>query len=506
MLTANIGNRAIFEAMLSSSSDRIVKWLPWVFLALVAYVPIFHQLGTESIKTFDESLFALRAYRLAETGQYLNNFKEFPDGPSATNLKTPLFTGVQAFSFKIFGYTEFALRLPVALMVLLIGWLMIRATSYITDSTYGWTSVMVLLASFGLFHVHAARSGDHDVPLSFFLLLSAWGIYRYLEASDRKWIWMAGLATWAAMMTKGVAGAFWVPGLILYITWRKGWKSLLTDRNTWIVLSTVLTALIAYYAYREWDYPGFLEQLWKGELGGHYLKVHDGHNWPLLWYVERLITIRYSAWVWWLPVSWVAMWLPVMKPLRNWLILMNLVMLSQLAVISGSSTKLEWYDVPMYAPMAMIIGALFWAIWEGFIQTTTRSQWLRTGLVAGLVLAIWLPAYLPVFNKNVEPTYIDYPGERFAGLMKQVKRLYPDQKRYKIVYSSFSTHCLYYRLVYNEQLGYEIERAHGPEHLMVGDFVMTCEESMWEDLQKYYIIEPKTSKDRCFYAQIVGRL
>ena len=491
--------------MLSASTSRPARWLPWLILVLAAYVPVFHQLDTEAIKTFDESLFALRAYHLTETGEYLNNFKELPGGPSATNLKTPLFTGIQALSFSLFGYSELALRIPVALMVLVLMGLMIYAGKQVAGAEYGWISCMILLASWGFFHVHAARSGDHDVPLSAFLFLSAWALYQYLETCSSKWIWLVGIATWAAMMTKGVAGAFWVPGLAAYLFWKKGWGQLFHDRQFWLTAATCFGLLIGYYVYREWDYPGFISELWKGELGGHYLRVHDGHDWPFLWYVNRLFTTRYSAWLLWIPLSWVLMWTPAGKPLRNWLVLMNCVMLFQLLIISGSSTKLEWYDVPMYAPMAMIIGVGFVVIWKEWIQSSFQQPWKQWLIGGGLVLAIWLPAYVPVFEKNAEPTYIDYPGERYGGLMKQVKRMYPDHLDYTLVYSQFSTHCLYYRLTYN-QAGYEVTRAMGPEDLEAGDWVMVCEPFMWEELQKFFIIEPRTSRDGCYFAELVARL
>lgn len=473
---------------------------------MASYVPVFHQLGTEPVKTFDESLFALRAYWLAEHGEYLNNFKEFPNGPSATNLKTPLFSGVQALSFLLLGYTEFALRLPVALMVLAIFFLMYVSGKYIVDPVYGWASILVLLASWGFFHAHAARTGAHDVPLSFFLLLSAWSLYRYVEAPSRKWLWMVALATWAAMMTKGVAGAFWLPAFAVYLSIQQGWRPLLADKQAWLAMGTVLLLLVGYYAYREWDFPGFLAQLWKGELGGHYLRTHDGHDSPALWYVQRLATVRYSYWVWWLPLSWVMMLLPAMRPLRNWLLLMNLASLSQLLIISSSATKLEWYDVPMYAPMAMSIGAIFWLVWKKAILVLTDKTWIRSVVVLGLVVAIWLPAYVPIFQKNLRSEYLDYPGERFGGLMKQGARIFPDLKEYTLFYSQFSTHCLFYRMVYNDHKGYDITRKRVMSELETGEVVMICEPAIWEALQHDFIIEPLTSKDGCYLAKLVARL
>ncbi len=486
------------------------RLLPWLFLALAAYVPVFHHLGVEPVKTFDESLFALRAYRLATTGQYLNNYNEFDGGPSATNVKTPLFTGVQALSFRVMGYTELALRLPVALTVLGLMWLMVWAGKYAADWDYGWISAMVLLAVDGFFHVHAARSGDHDVPLSLCLMISAWALYRYFEASPaerRRWIWLAAMGTWAAMMTKGIAGALWLPGLAVYVTYRKGWPMLLRDKHTWLALASVIVLVMGYYAYREWDTPGFLFQVWKGELHGHYLRLHDGHDESTDWYVRELIHHRFAAWVWWIPASWAFLLLPnqLPGPLRRWVLLMNLVALSQLVVISFSTTKLGWYDVPMFAPMSMMVAAVIWMLWRSILEWLPLHTWQRWLLVGTLLIAIWLPAYLPVWKKNLVPRYLDYPGERYGGLMRQSARVFPNIRSYTLMYRQFSTHCLFYRLVYNEQMGYDVKRATHLDQLQVGEVVMVCEPEVWAELQERFLVEPLTFKDGCYLAHLAAQ-
>ncbi len=491
--------------MFSAIRERYKEWLPWMFFLAAAYVPVFHQLGTEPIKLFDESLFAMRAYQLAETGEYLNNFREFPQGPPGTNLKTPLFSVVQALNFKIFGYTEFALRFPVSLMVLVIFLIMYRAGKDVAGPAYSWVSLMVFLSAWGFFHVHGARTGAHDVPIAAFLLLSAWSVYRFVETPENKWIWLAAAATWAAMMTKGIAGAFWLPAIAIYLTWQQSWKALLSRPHSWYAMATVLLLLVGYYAYREWDYPGFLEHLWKGELGGHYGEVRDFHDHPWYWYLQRMASHRFHPWMYWIPAGWAALLLPRLRPLRKWGGLMTLVAAAQLAVVSTSSTKLEWYDIPAYAPIAMIVGALLYAIWTYILQGESIGYGKKVVVVLGLLGAIWAPAYWPVFEKNVAPTYIDHYAERYGALMKQTKRLFPEDKTYTILHRNYNTHELFYRLTYNVD-GYNIRRANSLNGVGVGDWIMTCDQFLWDELQKYYTLELRTMKDRCFYARIVAEL
>lgn len=505
-----IGPRSSFTpnstGSLRASAFFHSAWAPRVLLLVLAYIPVFHQLNTEPVKTFDESLFALRAYWLAETGQYLNNFSEFPEGPSATNLKTPLFTAVQALSFRLFGYNELALRLPVALCVLGIFALLLLMGRHLGSEAWGAWAVVVLLATEGLFHAHAARTGDHDVPLALFLLLSAWGLYRWVETRSPAWIWLAAGATWAAMMTKGVAGGFWLPGMALYLSWQKAWGPLLRQKHTWMAAASVLLLLLAYYGYRELDRPGFLAALWKGELGGHYLAVHDGHDWPWYWFVVRLMKDRFAPWLLWLPFSWAVMALPQLRPFRAWLGLLLAVSLSHLVIISASATKLEWYDVPLFAPMAMMLGSLLWGFWQVLLRAEPEKVWLRVLVMGGLLLALWLPPYLRVLDKQLPPRYLDYPGERFAGLMRQSERVYPNIRQYTLLHSLFSTHALFYKMVYNDHKGFEIREKSKVEELVPGEVIMVCEAKLWEDVQKQFIVEPLTTKDGCYLAHVVGEV
>ncbi|MCB0844496.1 MAG: hypothetical protein KDE26_14675, partial [Bacteroidetes bacterium] len=55
------------------ASKWIRTWGPIVLFAIAAYFPIFLHLGSFPLKNFDESLFAMRAYKMAHEGEYLYN-------------------------------------------------------------------------------------------------------------------------------------------------------------------------------------------------------------------------------------------------------------------------------------------------------------------------------------------------------------------------------------------------------------------------------------------------
>ena len=250
---------------------KVSIWLPIVFFLLAAYFPLFLHLGSQPVKNFDESLFALRAYRLAHYGEYLNNFKEFPDGPSATNTKPIFFSAIQALSFKVLGYNELALRLPVALSVLLLLFFFVRFSWQETGSmTFGFFAGLVLLTSIGFIRIHISRSGDHDAPLAVMGWLALLYFFKYLQndRKERRHLWIFTGLLIATTLTKSVAGLFFTPALLLYSLYKKQFLNLLKSRDFWIAVGIYILVVGGYYLWREIEHPGFWKAMNKGEIGG----------------------------------------------------------------------------------------------------------------------------------------------------------------------------------------------------------------------------------------------
>src|SRR5436309_1244284 len=95
--------------------QRIVRLVreEWLLLALLlcATVMLLWNLGAHPLKNWDESIYAEVAKEMVRTGDWLTphwNSRPWFEKP-------PLYLWLAATSFKLFGITEFAARLPSAL-------------------------------------------------------------------------------------------------------------------------------------------------------------------------------------------------------------------------------------------------------------------------------------------------------------------------------------------------------------------------------------------------------
>ena len=494
------------KSLLSPKWIRI--WVPILLFSVAAYFPIFLHLGSFPLKNFDESLFAMRAYKMAHEGEYLYNFRDFPDGPSSTNVKPTFFTTIQALSFKILGYNEIALRLPVALCVVLLLGFFLRLSYLETGSlTWGYFCGLVLITSIGFIRVHISRTGDHDAPLAVMGWLSLLYFFRYLQ-NDRKStrdLWIFTFLMIAATLTKSVSGLFFVPALVIYSLYKKQFVALMTSKELWLSVAAFVIAVGGFYLVREIEHPGFWKSIVKGELTGRYLGTLGGHKWPWYWYAVRLYKIKFMPWLLFLPLGMGLMIANKNRRIRDFGVLMTLAGLVWLIVISTAQTKLEWYDASLYPIMAILVGYSLYRIYQGIIHylklKTGIYRWIYT--IAFFAFVFILP-YKNIIEKVYHPKDIDYPGERYGLLIEQVKKKFPDLKEFTIQYDGFSTHILFYQLTNNNHRGYKISRIDKPEEAFVGMTVMACEPRDVKYFEENFEVEPISGKEGCKMWKLVG--
>ncbi|MEO0472120.1 MAG: glycosyltransferase family 39 protein [Bacteroidota bacterium] len=489
------------------SPKPLTQWILIGLFLVASYFLLFLHLDQQPLKNYDESFFALRAYRLAHYGEYLYNYKQFPDGPSGTNLKTPFFSMIQAASFKVFGYNELALRLPVAITVLLLLLWMIRfGKKEFGSLPFGLLSAAVLLTSWGFIHVHVSRTGDHDAPLAAFTLMALMYLYKFFEWGDGRHLLVFTVFMVMASLTKGVAGLFVAPGMVVYALLRKKFVSCLKDKRVWLALGSFLFCVVGYYLYREIDHPGFLRNLWLGELGGHFLKTRDGHKWPFFWFLSRMVSLKYTYWMVFLPIGLTMAFHPRFREYRHFTQLLLCAWLSIFLVISNSETKLEWYDASLYPIMAFMVGIGLTALYEGGQNWQKASGRIWPWVFGSFfVLAFFFAPYRAVLNKTYQPKDNDYPGEYYGYLIKQAERLFPEEKKYTIVFDGYSFHCLFYQLVYNQQKGFQLSRKRKHEDVVPGELIMSCQGGGTAYLRKNFETENLTGIKGCVLMRIGKR-
>lgn len=504
---------------MSLPSDRMavrVRWITLLLFAAAVYFPLFLHLDKEPVKNFDESLFACRAFSLAYFGEYLCNFTDFTTftegqirGPGASNTKPPLISFVQAGFFRVFGYNELALRLPSALSALLILGVFLRLSRRLFgDWTFGYLAGLVLVTSRGFVNVHVTRTGDHDAPLALFGLVLLLAFYHYLESDrqDRRQLALLTAMLCCAALTKGVAGLFFGPGMLLYALYKRQFLALLRDRHTWLALGAYLLVVGGYYLYREWDCPGFLDRVWRYEVGGHYGATRDGHLHPWYWYFQNFYINKFTYWLPLLPLGIGLFFHPRLRALRDLGVLLLLAGASWMAVISNSETKLLWYDASMYPLMALVVGLALYQLHTGVQQwlaaPTPGWRYLTTVL---FLLVFFLMPYRFIISKVYHPQEVLYQPEKYGFLIKQTERNLPDLKQYHILHLGQSTHALFYQLVYDLTKGYRIGRYRAPESTRVGNVVMTCQPRLRRYLSERYELELLQAYDECVLVRLVAR-
>ena len=165
--------------------------LATAMMVALAYFPLFLHLDSPPIKLWDESLFAMRAYYMAEEGAYLPDFSLFPGITPFANIKPPMGTAIQALFLRLLGYNELALRLPSALFgigVIVVLWIGIKKVA--KDFWPGFAAACVLISSAGFVRMHGTRTGDQDVFLAFWMLSGLLAYFQAAETQKARWIWL----------------------------------------------------------------------------------------------------------------------------------------------------------------------------------------------------------------------------------------------------------------------------------------------------------------------------
>ncbi len=454
--------------------ERIVLFL---FL-IICYFPIFNRLGTPPIKSWDESLYAMRAFHFYETGTYLPSFAAFP-GMEHQNLKPPLMTLTQALFFPIFEHSdlEMFLRFPIALCVVGIVLLMLWYSKQITGHYWlGMIWSTILMTSEGFIRVHVGRTGDHDAALSFFLFLSCFAFLKYIHEEDakkkvRRLILLSALL-YLTFLTKSVVAFFFIPGFILYAATQKQLGSILRTRSTYIAGASLLAGIVAYYGLMEYLNPGFMDGV-RGHALGRYTEAM-GFQTHEDYYFKRLYESSYKYWIYFIPLGLSLIFSNRLKQGKNLGQLAVYCTAPFLLIITGSQTRYPWYDAPIYPLLAIIVGLGIYQFILFLQDWMKRSSYFpASSLLIYLVLGVFLLPYLRIVKQFEQLAHQD-DYDQYGYIMEAVDKRH-DIKTYKAYMTGYSPQLSFYIGYYNRRKAYDISLHREEEDFQVGDYVMFCQ-------------------------------
>ena len=365
---------------------RFPDWLPGlslIILGLLIFLPAIWDWPL--IRA--EGMYALIPKEMLASGNWLTptlNGTRYLDKP-------PLFYWVNLMSYHLFGVSDRVARLPTLLISLGEVWFTYLIGRRLSETRAAWLGGVVLLTSIGFFTLHLQLLTDHLVTLA---LLAAICVLVYAE-DQPSWPWsvlfMVSLA--AGFMSKGFIGLAFPLLILAGFAWFRRQPHLLTlalDPRGWLVF---LVLTLPWFVAIEQAHPGFLRHHIVNEQILRFLgrrEPPDINPFPLLGFWLFLF-IWLLPWGLLLPQALYRFWRKTAWPdhaRRGRLLLLwaGIIM----GFFSLSSSRIEYYSLPVLPPLALVVG---WSLDQSL--EVSRDRGIPLALlclgVLGLALMVLLP-------------------------------------------------------------------------------------------------------------------
>ena len=307
------------------------------------------------IELWDESRNMVNALEMRASGWGL--VTTYRGAPDLWNTKPPLAIWLMWASCRLFGVSEWALRLPsmvASLATVLVVMLFVRRTTGSLGTAL--LAAALLALSPAMFGEHGARTADYDAVLLFFT--TAYLCLGYLAVHERRargpTLALLAAAAAGALLTKGVAGVMPGAGCVVYLV-AMGRCGRVLREPRWAAagLGVACTGTI-FLALREAAGPGYLAAMWDNDVAGRFSRALVTPQ-PWTFYLGRLAAGWFSATMLIVLAPLVAGSLPRRARPVLWYSLS--LAGTALFVASAAASKLHHYILPI-VPFLAIAAAL----------------------------------------------------------------------------------------------------------------------------------------------------
>jgi 4-amino-4-deoxy-L-arabinose transferase-like glycosyltransferase len=412
------------ERAIGRFAVRRYGWCVLLVLSVMA-ANVFLRLSSTFISDSDEARYGVSAYEMLQSHSYL--VTTYARQPEYWNLKPPLGYWLIALSFRLFGYTSFALRLPSAIFGLLVVAGTMAFAKRWGNRRLAVLSGLVIATAFGFLSNHGARSGDLDAALTFLLLLAAMQLPRLWRGRrpGRALLALAAILG-GAFLLKSFAILPMIVVTAGWTAWSGAWRRL--RRRDWAAAGLLFTAIVAAWAAARWRADGtpyFLLRMLREDLFLRSTRIIDHTTYSPFGYVTALFD-RFAPWPAVMAVAaWIASTWPGWRPSalarrlrRGVLPLLLLWVAVPLLLFSLSRTQHHWYLDPAYPACAML--AAFAVL---TLLRLPRPGRPRAAALAGLVV-------LPLVLCQARITYRVMVRERMTPHQRLLARLRHQRGRF----------------------------------------------------------------------------
>src|SRR5271165_6058649 len=320
--------------------------------------------------------------------------------------KPPLIYWQMALSFKVFGVHDWAARVPVALSAIALCWLTAAFGVWAFGKRAGFYAGLCMATCVGLWLF--TRVLIPDVMLTATIALAMWALLRVLDEDEphpRGWAYILAASLGTGLLLKSLIGVvFPVAAGLIYLavtrqlfvarTWKRlhpfaGTLIILAIAAPWHVLATVRNPPYFDFTMRSvpGEYHGFLWFFFINEQLLRFLNLRyprDYNTVPLIYF-----WLFHLAWLFpwsvYSPAAFQLTYKPVDRAGRTRLL--ALCWIGFVLVFFTFSTTQEYYSMPCYPAMALLLGSAIagggkW-IWRG-----TRALTIVTGACAAVAITI----------------------------------------------------------------------------------------------------------------------
>lgn len=388
--------------MKNSILNDKVFWLLLIFSAIY----ILGNIGSGSLTTWDEALYANVSREILKTGNWLvlhHRGNPWFDKP-------PLYMWMTAFFYNLFGVNEFATRLASGLFGIGTVLLIYIFAKGIANAKTALFAALILLAT--PHFLHFAKLGMMDAGITFFILLM---IYLFWIGQKRqRYLFFSGAVLGLAYLMKGFAAFLGPIIIVVYAVLSGQWRLIFKKQF-------ILGILIGLFAAFLWHFAQFylagMEAL-KDYFGVHILErattVMQYHTGGINFY-QKAIFNKNKPWSVLAYASVFYILWQVIKFKDKRTILICCWIATTYVLYTAVKTKLHWYIIPIYPALA-VSSAMF-------LERFCKNNVFKFSLAVILIIMLIQIPISWAFKLDLNPE-VKKVGRYARELLSEEKNIY----------------------------------------------------------------------------------
>lgn len=360
-----------------------------LILLLLSYAAFWWNLGKLGLVDPDEPFYALTGREMVQSGDWMT-----PRIFGQPQFEKPIFYyWMLAGSYRVFGESEWAGRLPAAVAATLLVLLTYAFARRMFNARAGLIAGVFMTG--GLELCLMGRLMLTDIPLALFITASLFCYWLALEEPERRhrWIFAHMVFTGLAVLTKGPIGTLVPLFATLSFTYfgKRPW--MLRGRGFWLGLTAYAAIVLPWYSLMTVEHGWkFIDEFFYRDNWLRFIKAeHPANN--HFWYYPGVLLLGSIPW---LPAVLLAFRrLAVGLKSTPAMLFCGCWFLPNLLFLTAAQSKLPSYGFYLFLPLAFLVGAALDSVLSHGFQTRGEKAMVIGAAIFQAAVTFAAP-FLPV--------------------------------------------------------------------------------------------------------------